>query len=225
MHRNQTVLSQKPGLSRYWQCLLNQGRLEAIFLDLLERKGQVSVERNIKTLELITDPGSDERSKEYPISLRVHNPLSSDSSLGHIEELHAKYVIACDGAHSWTRSQLRISLEGQHMDGVWGVMDIVPLTDFRKSSEFVFGMLYLFVLQPTSVRPVPSIPSSMVQSILSLVRAKLSACISISPISRVDKSASIEVASPSKTYWKQQGKCSLRTNLITGPAIGGPYTR
>ena len=135
MHRNQTVLSQKPGLSRYWQCLLNQGRLEAIFLDLLERKGQVSVERNIKTLELITDHGSDERSKEYPISLRVHNPLSSDSSLGHIEEIHAKYVIACDGAiaglgpnfaflwraskwtvsgESWTLFRLRISVSHHH---------------------------------------------------------------------------------------------------------------
>jgi phenol 2-monooxygenase len=149
MHRSQTVLSQKPGLSRFWQCTLNQGRLEAIFLDLLERAAQVSVERNTKTIELITDPGPDERSKYHPISLRVHNPttsLSSGSSLGDIEEIHAKYVIACDGAHSWTRAQRGIYLEGQQTDGVWGVMDVIPLTDFRKSSQIVFGMLYSFIL-------------------------------------------------------------------------------
>lgn len=148
MCRRQTVLSQKPGLSRFWQCLLNQGRLEAIFLDLLERAAQVSVERDIKTLELITDHGPDECSEDYPISLRVHNPtapLSTDSSLGHIEVIHAKYVIACDGAHSWTRAQLGISLEGQQMDGVWGVMDVIPLTDFRKSSPIISGMIYSLI--------------------------------------------------------------------------------
>lgn len=48
------------------------------------------------------------------------------------ETIKAKYLIGCDGAHSWTRTQLGISLEGEQTDDIWGVMDIIPLTDFRR---------------------------------------------------------------------------------------------
>ena len=51
-----------------------------------------------------------------------------------VETIKAKYLIGCDGAHSWTRAQLGLSLEGESTDHVWGVMDIVPLTNFRMSS-------------------------------------------------------------------------------------------
>lgn len=50
-----------------------------------------------------------------------------------IETVRAKYLIGCDGAHSWTRRQLGLTLEGDATDFVWGVLDIIPLTDFRTS--------------------------------------------------------------------------------------------
>ena len=50
-----------------------------------------------------------------------------------VESIHAKYVIACDGAHSWTRRQLGLPMEGDQSESVWGVIDIIPLTDFRKA--------------------------------------------------------------------------------------------
>ena len=53
-----------------------------------------------------------------------------------VEIIKAKYLIGCDGAHSWTRSQLGLSLEGESTEHIWGVMDIVPLTNFRRSSIF-----------------------------------------------------------------------------------------
>ena len=46
------------------------------------------------------------------------------------EKINAKYLLACDGAHSWTRRQLRLPMEGEQTDYVWGVMDIIPLTNF-----------------------------------------------------------------------------------------------
>ena len=46
------------------------------------------------------------------------------------EIIHAKYMIGCDGAHSWTRRQLGFSMEGEQTDFIWGVLDIVPITDF-----------------------------------------------------------------------------------------------
>ena len=35
---------------------------------------------------------------------------------GTTETVHAKYVIGCDGAHSWTRRQLGITMEGEQTD-------------------------------------------------------------------------------------------------------------
>ena len=49
-----------------------------------------------------------------------------------IEVIKAKYLLGCDGAHSWIRQQFGIPLEGNQTQNVWGVIDIIPLTDFRK---------------------------------------------------------------------------------------------
>ncbi|KAF4552955.1 FAD-dependent monooxygenase-like protein 6 [Elsinoe fawcettii] len=49
---------------------------------------------------------------------------------GREETVRAKYVIGCDGAHSWVRRQLGFKLEGEPTDYIWGVLDIVPITDF-----------------------------------------------------------------------------------------------
>ncbi|KAA8622825.1 UbiH 2-polyprenyl-6-methoxyphenol hydroxylase [Pyrenophora tritici-repentis] len=46
------------------------------------------------------------------------------------ETVKAKYVVGCDGAHSWTRKQLGFELEGEPTDHIWGVLDIIPITDF-----------------------------------------------------------------------------------------------
>lgn len=49
---------------------------------------------------------------------------------GREETVKAKYVVGCDGAHSWVRSQLGFKLEGEPTDYIWGVLDVVPITDF-----------------------------------------------------------------------------------------------
>ncbi|PLN78147.1 2-polyprenyl-6-methoxyphenol hydroxylase [Aspergillus taichungensis] len=49
---------------------------------------------------------------------------------GEKEVLKAKFIIGCDGAHSWTRKQLDIPLEGSTTEALWGVMDVIPITDF-----------------------------------------------------------------------------------------------
>ncbi|KAH9905888.1 FAD binding domain-containing protein [Xylariomycetidae sp. FL2044] len=51
----------------------------------------------------------------------------------HSEEVvRAKYVVGCDGAHSWTRKALgpEFAMHGEMTDFIWGVLDIVPITDF-----------------------------------------------------------------------------------------------
>ncbi|KAI8720130.1 hypothetical protein NCS52_00457700 [Fusarium sp. LHS14.1] len=46
------------------------------------------------------------------------------------EIVHAKYVLGCDGARSWVRQQTGLELQGEATDFIWGVMDIIPKTDF-----------------------------------------------------------------------------------------------
>ncbi|KIX92648.1 uncharacterized protein Z520_11677 [Fonsecaea multimorphosa CBS 102226] len=46
------------------------------------------------------------------------------------EEILAKYVVGCDGAHSWTRRQIGSVMEGEQTDFIWGVLDIIPITNF-----------------------------------------------------------------------------------------------
>jgi phenol 2-monooxygenase len=40
---------------------------------------------------------------------------------GRIETVQAKYVLGCDGAHSWVRSQIGVKMEGSSKESVWYV--------------------------------------------------------------------------------------------------------
>ncbi|KAJ6151618.1 hypothetical protein N7470_007215 [Penicillium chermesinum] len=61
-----------------------------------------------------------------------HNNLAEQNQKAHVpnETVRAKYIIGCDGAHSWTRGQLNIPFEGESTEHVWGVIDTIPITDF-----------------------------------------------------------------------------------------------
>ncbi|KAG9080362.1 hypothetical protein FRC06_006685, partial [Ceratobasidium sp. 370] len=49
---------------------------------------------------------------------------------GIAKTVKAKYVLGCDGAHSWTRAQLGIDMVGEHCDDVWGLIDCYVDSDF-----------------------------------------------------------------------------------------------
>jgi phenol 2-monooxygenase len=53
------------------------------------------------------------------------------------EIIEAKYLLGCDGAHSWVRKQLGLRLEGASRDVSWGVLDAFPVTDFREFPSLV----------------------------------------------------------------------------------------
>ena len=58
------------------------------------------------------------------------NAAKLNEKAGSTETVEAKYMVGCDGAHSWVRNQLGFSLDGESTDYIWGVVDIVPITDF-----------------------------------------------------------------------------------------------
>ena len=56
---------------------------------------------------------------------------SGQRRAGRAETVRTKYVIGCDGAHSWTRRQLGIEMEGDATQFVWGVIGQFVLLSCR----------------------------------------------------------------------------------------------
>lgn len=53
-----------------------------------------------------------------------------DADTNDYEIIECKYVLGSDGAHSWVKKQMGILMDGESTDFVWGVVDMVPITDF-----------------------------------------------------------------------------------------------
>lgn len=174
-----------PGISRYHESVLHQGRIERFFLDNIRKYSSlpnhtpIAIERATLPVSLTLDEGLAEDPAAYPITVRLRrlteeeaapeqasathgegrgqkaseegkavsdglfrSNLAADDTddlvrrtsvkQGEEEVLKAKYVVGCDGAHSWVRKQLGYSLEGEPTDYIWGVLDVVPITDFRE---------------------------------------------------------------------------------------------
>ena len=151
-----------PGISRFHEVVLHQGRIERFFLDSLKEHSNIEVERGVLPEELVIDHSKSDEQDAYPIQVKVRHLDDDDATpvqngtrisdglfrsklakddtddllrrsrekAGSTECIHAKYMIGCDGAHSWTRRQLGFSMEGEQTDFVWGVLDIIPITDF-----------------------------------------------------------------------------------------------
>lgn len=145
------------GISRFQQTVIHQGRVEAWFQEHIKKysNDSLQLERPVQGTDLKIDesiPASD--IKSYPVAVTVQH-LEEKQGLveqyggkvanglfrafdgdgnkelqGETEIIHAKYVIGCDGAHSWVRKSLGFAMEGESTDYVWGVLDAIPVTDF-----------------------------------------------------------------------------------------------
>ncbi|KAM0150407.1 hypothetical protein ACHAPG_008835 [Botrytis cinerea] len=170
LRRSDRIPDTIPGISRFQQVVLHQGRIESFFLDSLEEHSKIKVERGISPYTLAFDETKAEDPDEYPIEVVLQHltdgqiepkqtqatidgaatsdglfrsNIAADNDTDEVlsdaheneltvinETVKAKYLIGCDGAHSWTRRQLGIKLEGEQTDFIWGVLDIIPITNF-----------------------------------------------------------------------------------------------
>lgn len=168
IRRSDRIPDTIPGISRFQQLVLHQGRIERFFLDSLKEHSDIRVERGVLPQSLTFDESKAEDEDAYPIKVVLQhltedeiNPPQSNATKGGAapsdglyrsnmapddteellsrsangkagsqETIEAKYMIGCDGAHSWTRKQLGYTLDGEQTDYIWGVLDIIPITDF-----------------------------------------------------------------------------------------------
>ncbi|QGI59699.1 hypothetical protein CEK27_001824 [Fusarium fujikuroi] len=116
----------------YW------GRVQQLFLDFIESHKNVTVLRPYEphSLRFITRGGSPV--DDYPIQLEIARcgGKSSNKDEGHepmqgpLNVIQARYLLGCDGSHSWVRKQCDLKLEGESANEHWGVIDCIPITNF-----------------------------------------------------------------------------------------------
>ncbi|BEJ11446.1 hypothetical protein CspHIS471_0108680 [Cutaneotrichosporon sp. HIS471] len=166
IHRTDRIPDTLPGISRYHQVVLHQGRIERHILDSINEVSdtRVKVERPIIPEKMVIDSSKAEDPDAYPVTMtlrymgedestplqfghRTENGLFRSNlqtqeeedanyrlpegkEAGEIETVHCKYVIGCDGGHSWVRRQLGFEMVGEQTDYIWGVLDAVPASNF-----------------------------------------------------------------------------------------------
>ncbi|KAG4293521.1 phenol 2-monooxygenase [Fusarium proliferatum] len=106
----------------YW------GRVQQLFLDFIESHQNVTVLRPYEphNLRFVTRGGS--QVEDYPIQLEIarcggkysnkdegHEPMQ-----GPLNIIQARYLLGCDGSHSWVRKQCDLKLEGESANEHWG---------------------------------------------------------------------------------------------------------
>ncbi|GAA6061800.1 hypothetical protein JCM10212_004856 [Sporobolomyces blumeae] len=154
-----------PGLSRFQQTILHQGRVEHHLLQDAHRHSGFAPERGMLPESLVIDESLVNDLDAYPITVKVRHLSEAESnptaykgetngtrsglfrssllSAAEEEKLYAKngdpvkvetikarFLVGCDGAHSWTRRQLGVKMIGDQTNYVWGVLDLVPKTNF-----------------------------------------------------------------------------------------------
>lgn len=108
-------------LSEFPHVIMNQARIHDYLLDFAERSPTRLVpDYGLEFVSLEVD-----RSAEYPVTAEVRDVTSGDT-----HTIRAKYLVGTDGARSGVRKAIGRELHGDAAGHAWGVMDILPVTDF-----------------------------------------------------------------------------------------------
>ncbi|TFK48390.1 hypothetical protein OE88DRAFT_1664163 [Heliocybe sulcata] len=131
IHRTGRAPDVNAPTARYpFEVTLHQGGIESIFVDCLRSLGK-EIERPAipDSIDVSNDPVVLKDPHAHAVKVVVKH-LDTPQGRGDTEVIRAKYVVGADGAHSWVRKEMGIAMEGEQTDYVWGVVDMIPDTDF-----------------------------------------------------------------------------------------------
>ncbi|KAH8669116.1 FAD binding domain-containing protein [Xylariales sp. PMI_506] len=160
IRRSDRIPDTIPGISRFQQSTLHQGRIERFFLDLLESESPIRVERGVMPFKSELDESLVEDADAYPITLFLRHLTKEEATPKQVatsangvatqyglfrsnlaaddvaevlkvdqlrakasteEIIKAKYVLEADGAHSWVRREIGITMHGETTDYIWDI--------------------------------------------------------------------------------------------------------
>ncbi|KAI0701479.1 FAD binding domain-containing protein [Cytidiella melzeri] len=125
--------------ARYpFEVTLHQGAIENIFLDSMATVG-TNVERPIVPTSIHLSDNLAELSDPHKHAVKVVLKHLDAPEGQETEIVNAKFVVGADGAHSWVRKSLGITMDGEQTSTsltsslshyIWGVIDMIPDTNF-----------------------------------------------------------------------------------------------
>lgn len=122
LQRADRIQDVEDDLSHQPHVILSQARIHDFYLEVMRNAPAPLVPSYNRTLvSLSRDDGA-----EHPVTA-VFDCLDTP---GTQETVQAKYVVGCDGARSAVRQSMGYTLKGEAARQLWGVMDVLAVTDF-----------------------------------------------------------------------------------------------
>ena len=132
--RGDWIKDTEPGLSEFPHVILNQARVHGFYLEAMHNSAsRMAPHYGWSFAGFETDENPD---ADYPLKVTL-SKVVDEGAEPVTRMVRAKYAVGCDGARSGVRRALGLSLEGDSANQAWGVMDVLPITDFpdvRKKS-------------------------------------------------------------------------------------------
>ena len=122
LHRADRIRDVEDDLSEMPHVILSQARVHDFYLENMRNAPTRLVpdyNRELVSVTQTDDP-------DYPVTA-VYNCLEAE---GKTETIRARYIVGCDGARSVVRKSLGYPLKGDAARQLWGVMDVLAVTDF-----------------------------------------------------------------------------------------------
>lgn len=118
----------EPGLSEFPHVILNQARVHDFFLQTMRRSPSRLAPHYGRKLSDLTMSVGEDAHPTHPVEVSFERVDAGHE--GEVETLRAQYVIGCDGARSAVRRSMGLELKGDSANVAWGVMDVLPVTDY-----------------------------------------------------------------------------------------------
>ena len=122
LHRADRLQDVEDDLSEMPHVILSQARIHDFYLENMRNAPTRLVpdyNRELVSVTQTDDP-------DYPVTA-VYNCLEAE---GKTQTIRARYIVGCDGARSVVRKSLGYPLKGDAARQLWGVMDVLAVTDF-----------------------------------------------------------------------------------------------
>jgi phenol 2-monooxygenase (NADPH) len=123
IERASRIQDVEDGLSEFPHTILNQARVHDFYLQSMRGgPARLRPDYNCRLTQLQLHP------VKQAVEITLERTQADGKALA--EQLLARYVVGCDGARSAVRRLLGHALNGESANKVWGVMDILCVTDF-----------------------------------------------------------------------------------------------
>jgi phenol 2-monooxygenase len=119
IERTGRIQDVEDGLSEFPHVIVNQARMQEYLLEYMRKSPSRMVpDYGWEFVELKVEDG------ERPVVCTLRRDDGTE------KVVRARYVVGCDGAHSRVRQSIGAAPHGDFANHVWGVMDVLAVTDF-----------------------------------------------------------------------------------------------